>query len=302
VFVHDRGYVVRDSQGKPVRVVGSTEDITRRKTIEARLRESEARFRQLANAMPQLVWSARADGVVDYINQRFHEIPDITLNEQGQWQLLEAVHPEDRERVLDLWNAVVQTGETYSSEFRFRAADGDYHWHLARAVPVRDEEGRVERWFGYFTDIHHLKMVEEKLLRTSEALAASEQRYRAALEDTPIFVYTTDLDLRYTWISASWGSYDVQSVLGRRDDEIFPAGVAAELMAFKRHVLETGLGERQRQAVPRSGRPRHRPDCGFHRRDRAAPAGAAAHGVRRQDGSAAPHAGEPRVRAHPDCP
>lgn len=253
VFVHDRGYVVRDSQGKPVRVVGSTEDITRRKTIEARLRESEARFRQLANAMPQLVWSARADGVVDYINQRFHEIPDITLNEQGQWQLLEAVHPEDRERVLDLWNAVVQTGETYSSEFRFRAADGDYHWHLARAVPVRDEEGRVERWFGYFTDIHHLKMVEEKLLRTSEALAASEQRYRAALEDTPIFVYTTDLDLRYTWISASWGSYDVQSVLGRRDDEIFPAGVAAELMAFKRHVLETGLGERREIALDLEG-------------------------------------------------
>ncbi len=135
---------------------------------------SERRFRQLADAMPQMVWSARADGFHDYYNARWYQhtgVPPGSTDGEG-WNGM--FHPEDQDLAWARWRHSLATGEPYEVEYRLKRADGVYRWTLGRAMPVRDEAGRIERWFGTCTDIEDIK-------RTEAALRLSEERLRLAL-------------------------------------------------------------------------------------------------------------------------
>lgn len=128
---------------------------------EAALRESEHRFRQIAEALPQLVWTAGADGIADYYNERWIEYAGVTPQDlrDGSWS--RAVHPDDVNVARDSWRRAVETGQPYELEFRFRGRDGQYRWFLARAAPIRDESGRLVRWFGTTTNIDEQKRAAE---------------------------------------------------------------------------------------------------------------------------------------------
>ena len=145
-------------------------DVTAEREATAALRENEARFRELADAMPQLVWTARPDGTVDYYNQRYVEFGGIALT-GDHWEWAPAIHPDDVERTAQAWQRAVEAGATYEIEHRARRADGEYRWYLSRGLPVRDAEGRIVRWYGTATDIHDAK-------RTQEALRESERQLR----------------------------------------------------------------------------------------------------------------------------
>ncbi|HYY57408.1 MAG TPA: PAS domain S-box protein, partial [Pyrinomonadaceae bacterium] len=137
----------------------------------ALLEESEERYRSLADAMPQIVWTARADGHLDYYNRRWFEYTGFTeeesLAEEG-WKGV--LHPDDVEPCQERWYASVRTGEEYKIEYRFRrASDGAFRWHLGRALPMRDQEGNIVKWFGTSTDIEDQKRAEESLRFIVEA-------------------------------------------------------------------------------------------------------------------------------------
>ncbi|MGB9179000.1 MAG: ATP-binding protein [Pyrinomonadaceae bacterium] len=144
-----------------------------------KLRESEQQYRALADALPQIVWTANPDGYLDYYNARWFEYTGMTLEQAQGWGWQHVMHPEDEERCLRRWATSVKTGEDYEVEYRYRrASDGQYRWHLGRALPVRDEEGRIVKWFGTSTDIHDHKLFEEDRAQ----LLASEQEARAHAE------------------------------------------------------------------------------------------------------------------------
>jgi PAS domain S-box-containing protein len=132
-----------------------------------RLEDSERRFRTLADTMPQMVWSATADGAHDYFNARWYEftgMPDGSTD-GGAWNGV--FHPDDQERATTLWRHSLDTGEPYQIEYRLRHADGSYRWVLGRALAVRDAEqdgaaGAITRWFGTCTDIHEQKLASEE--------------------------------------------------------------------------------------------------------------------------------------------
>ncbi|MCW6049999.1 PAS domain S-box protein [Lyngbya sp. CCAP 1446/10] len=164
----DRGKAVLDKQGHPWKWIGVISDISDRKLAEeqrnlALAREQTARreaeasehlYRVLAEAIPQIVWTALPDGWVDYYNQRWFEYTALTLEETQGWGWQPVLHPDDLENCLERWNYSVQTGGTYEVEYRFkRSSDGAYRWHLGRAVPVRDALGNIVKWFGTCTDI-----------------------------------------------------------------------------------------------------------------------------------------------------
>ena len=135
----------------------------RRIRAEEAVRESEARFRTLSEAVPQLVWSARADGGMDYFNQRWH---DHTGQERSSsWGLgwLDAVHSDDVQRTAEIWTSAVRKGERFQAEFRLRDAVGGYSWFLGLGLPLRDESGRIVRWFGTYTTIDDQKRAQESL-------------------------------------------------------------------------------------------------------------------------------------------
>lgn len=156
------GRASTNEDGTLVRLPGIAIDITERKEAEARLMESEAGFRALADSMPQMVWSTRPDGFHDYYNARWYEftgMPPGSTDGEG-WN--DMFHADDRERAWDCWRHSLRTGEPYQIEYRLRHRSGEYRWTLGRALPVRDARGRITRWFGTCTDIHDTKRAAEE--------------------------------------------------------------------------------------------------------------------------------------------
>jgi PAS domain S-box-containing protein len=148
----------------------------------AALEASEKGFRQLADAMPQIVWTARPDGWLDYYNQRWFDYTGMSLEETQGWGWGPVLHPDDLQNCIDTWAESVRTGEPYEIEYRFkRSSDGAYRWHLGRASAVRDGEGRIIKWFGTGTDIDDQKRTEEALLSTREELEERVQQRTASL-------------------------------------------------------------------------------------------------------------------------
>lgn len=182
----DRGKAVLDKQNNSCKWIGVISDITARKEAEeqrnwALAREQAARrqaeaseqlYRVLAEAIPQIVWTARADGWLDYYNQRWFEYTGLTLEETQGWGWQLALHPDDVEDAVESWKTSVETGKTYEVEYRFkRESDGAYRWHLGRALPVRDAEGKILKWFGTCTDIDDRQRSAQTAYFRAQALA-----------------------------------------------------------------------------------------------------------------------------------
>lgn len=155
-----------------------------RRVNDSILSESEERFHQMADSMPQLVWTARPDGVVDYYNQRYREFFGIQPVETGEdvWQWAPTLHVDDVDATVEAWNTAVQEGTMYEIEHRVTRADGSFRWYLSRGLPYRNEQGEIIKWFGTATDIHEQKMAEQ-------ALRESETRFRRLVDSNIIGVF-----------------------------------------------------------------------------------------------------------------
>ena len=168
--------------GEFVGFIGSCIDITDR-------RRAEEERATLAEAIPQIVFTARADGYTDYFNRRWVEYTGYTLGETEGWAWDKVLHPDDLTRCTDLWNRSVRTGEPYQIEYRLRRADGEYRWHLARAQPLRNAESEIVRWFGTCTDIHDQKENERSLTMHMRVLESMREGVSVSNE-AGVIVYT----------------------------------------------------------------------------------------------------------------
>src|SRR5712692_1369147 len=148
-------------------------DITARK-------RAEDEIRVLVDAIPQLVWMLRPDGSTEYCNQRWRDYTGMTCQQAQGDGWLQAIHPDDQQRTLAVWQRAVQTGRPYETEQRLRqGTTGDYRWFLVRAEPFKDAQGQIVKWFGTCTDIEEQKRVEE-------ALRQSQERIRALIDSNII--------------------------------------------------------------------------------------------------------------------
>ncbi|MBE8966884.1 response regulator [Nostocales cyanobacterium LEGE 12452] len=140
-----------------------------------RLGASQQRFRFLAESIPQMVWTADAIGQVDYCSPRWRDYTGLSLLQIHGFGWQDLIHPEDREHTISVWTQAVETIANYEVEHRLRQADGNYCWHLTRALPMLDENNQIIRWYGTCTDISEQKVAESALRR-------SEERYRTLFE------------------------------------------------------------------------------------------------------------------------
>ncbi|HZH36501.1 MAG TPA: PAS domain-containing protein, partial [Flavisolibacter sp.] len=141
--------------------VGVHTDITEQRKMEESLRESEQRFRTLAETLPQLVWMTDEKGSYEYASRQWLEYAGLDPKLESTWK--EIVHPEDMAPMMQQWQRSLQTGEVYRTEARLRNRDGLYRWHFVQGEPLQNEEGRIVRWIGAFTDIHDQKTLAQKL-------------------------------------------------------------------------------------------------------------------------------------------
>jgi PAS domain S-box-containing protein len=169
----DRQGVRRDGSVFPIHVelgdiqlgegafqIATLADLTARKGMETALRESEHRFRQLTESLPQLVWTCAPDGTCDYLSPQWVEYTGVSEAEQLELGWLHQVHPEDRGFLVGTWAAAVRNAQPFECEFRIRRRDGAYRWFDTRGIPLRDAETRVVKWFGTCTDMTERRSVE----------------------------------------------------------------------------------------------------------------------------------------------
>ena len=142
---------------------GFIRDISKRKQAEDKLRASERTLRELTETIPQMLWSAEEDGTLNYCNQRTLGYTGLSAEEVQGSGWLTAVHPDDVEKATRAWLGSVESGEAFQCEFRFRRAPDGYRWCISNAVPLRDLEGKVIRWFGTVVDLHDWRAAQEAL-------------------------------------------------------------------------------------------------------------------------------------------
>jgi PAS domain S-box-containing protein len=153
------------------------------------LRQSEERFRVMAESIPHVVWTALPEGTADFHNQRFTDYTGLSAREADGYGWQQMVHPEDLSRAMSAWEQCLATGQPYYVKYRFRRHDGQYRWFLAQALLMKDDQGEPMKWFGTDTDIHEEEEAKLKLQSANHELTRINQ-----VLDT--FVYMAAHDLK----------------------------------------------------------------------------------------------------------
>jgi PAS domain S-box-containing protein len=219
-----------------------------RKRAQEAVRQSEAQFRTLANAIPQLCWMANADGWIVWYNQRWYEYTGTTPEQMEGWGWQSVHDPEVLPKVLERWEGSIASGEPFDMVFPLRGADGVFRPFLTRVMPVRDRDGKVVRWFGTNTDITEQRKTEEALRQSEasfrnlfesmdEGFASCEMIYDAAGQP---------IDFRYQIVNPAFGrltGLPVEQVVGRTVRQVIPEIESSWIETYGR-IVRTGESER----------------------------------------------------------
>jgi PAS domain S-box-containing protein len=162
-YVHVVAHALSDEAGG-LEFAGAVMDVTAAK-------EAADKVRLIIDTVPGLLWTARPDGAIDFISQRWLDYTGMTLERGLGWGWESAYHPDDREQMVSSWRAALSEGKPYEAEGRLRSLDGEYRWFLSRACPLLDHSGHILGWYGSATDIHDRKQAEEGLRQAQAALA-----------------------------------------------------------------------------------------------------------------------------------
>jgi len=166
-----RGNPLKDQEGNILKWYGTCVDIEDRKRGEEALRAREMSWRQIVDNIPGLVATTRAMGEVEFLNRQTLEYFGKTSEELKNWALIEAVHPDDLPRVIEVRKKSIEAGQIYEIEHRCRRADGVYRWFQVRGIPVRDTENKITAWYLLLADIDDRKKAEEALQSSERNLS-----------------------------------------------------------------------------------------------------------------------------------
>jgi PAS domain S-box-containing protein len=145
-------------------------------TTESKLQQSDNRWRDLANAVPFIIWVANSVGNTAFWNDRWYKYSGLTVEQSLGSSIMDALYPEDREAFAKRWKEHVESGALFETEARYRAADGSYRWHLVRAVPIQDSHGAIENWYGSLIDIQERRLMEMELKTAKNAAEVANQK------------------------------------------------------------------------------------------------------------------------------
>ena len=216
------------------KVLAMIRDVTERKNAELALRDSEERFRTMANSIPQLAWIARADGQRYWFNQRWYAYTGTTLEQMEGWGWKSAYHPEFVAAVMEAWHAAIANGIAFEIEFPIRAADGQYRTFLTRVEPLRDSAGKLVNWFGTNTDVEELKRAEIQLKSSFKEINDLKRA-----QDEHAIVAITDPKGKITYVNEKFcaiSQYSREELLGQ-DHRLINSGFHSK--EFIQSIWET---------------------------------------------------------------
>jgi PAS domain S-box-containing protein len=220
--IYSVAHPVLNESGELVEFIGTSMDVTEQWKARTELekafeeikerteaaRRSERELRDVVNTVPAHVWRTSPEGQVDFVNDRWLQFTGLALDEAFGWKWEAVLHPDDGTRVVTDWHTALKNGRAMESETRVRRADGEYCWWIIRNVPLRDENGRLVRWYGTAIDIEDRK-------RAEQALRKSEERWRSVFENSAIGVALTDLNGRFLATNHVY-----QTIVGYTEEEL----------------------------------------------------------------------------------
>jgi two-component system sensor histidine kinase/response regulator len=206
--------------------------------------QSDHRYRFLADTMPQIVWTTKPDGNVDYFNQRWYDYTGQTIDQSKDWGWTPVVHPDDLQNCINIWKKSLATGDTYEVEYRFKRADGVYRWQLGRAFPLRNEKSEIIQWVGSCTDIDDQKKarteLEKRVEERTEELLIAKARMQAVLDAaTQVSIIATNPEGLITVFnsgSEQMLGYTSEEMVGKLTPALFH--LESEAMARGRELTE----------------------------------------------------------------
>src|SRR6266478_1204981 len=206
------------------------------KKVLVEIKSSENRLRTIIDTIPALAWSARPDGSAEFFNQRWLDYAGLSAEEAADWGWTVALHPEDRGRLMDYWRHVLASGEAGEIEARLRRFDAEYRWFLFRASPLRNDSGRIVKWYGTNTDLEERK-------RAEEALRSNEQSLRLIVDTIPGLVCTMsaagEVELLNRQVLEYFGKTTEELKNWATSDAVHPDDLPRLIDAW-RHSVETG--------------------------------------------------------------
>ena len=247
------GRFLYDQTGQAERFIGVLFDTSDRKIAELALVESESWFRTLADNIAQLAWMTDANGWIFWYNQRWFDYTGTTLEAMQGWGWQKVHHPDHIERVVEHFRHCLELGESWEDTFPLRGQDGQYRWFLSRAVPIKDEQGNVVRWFGTNTDISDRKHLEEALRQSNAILNTIN-------ESTPTLIYVKDragkMLVANPAVLTAVGK-PAEAVLGKTTLEFHePLAEAEKIMNNDRLVMQTGQSHQFEEVLDMVGKRR----------------------------------------------
>lgn len=242
---------VRNPTGEVIGIFVQGVDVTDRLIAEDALRQSEMRFRTFAESMPNHVWTSEASGVLNWFNPRVYEYTGVQAGELDGGRWVSVVHPDDVARTADAWQQALDTGFFYETEFRVRRHDGNFRWHIARAIPIRSTEGEITQWIGTNTDIHDQKVFAQKL---------SESERRLQLSQNAAGISALELDIATGTVYGADGFWDVWGLTERESVHI--SVLESIVIPEDRDVRSTEATRQSGTAQPNVEYRIRRPDTG----------------------------------------
>jgi formate hydrogenlyase transcriptional activator len=238
---------LRDAGGQIIRWYGIRTEIDARK-------RAEEHVRMVIDSTPALIDSGRADGYLEYVNQRWLEYLQVPLGAIEGWSWTNFVHPDDVDALVRDWRTSLAKGAPFEAEARVRRGDGQYRWMQHRKLPLHDEEGNIVRWFGSSVDIEQQK-------RAEKTIRENEQELRTTIETIPTYVWTNLPDGTLDFVSQSWLDYiglTRDEYLGWRwTENVHPDDVDA-VVANYRQALATGRWPKDQEVRGRNGKGEYR--------------------------------------------
>lgn len=220
---------VRDADGQVIRFISVSRDVTERNRAEEELRASEQRLRFVMDSMPQKIFTATPAGDVDYFNPIWSQFSGLPFEHIRDWGWTEFIHPDDVQENIRVWQRSIEAGEPFHFEHRFRRHDGEYRWHVSRAVPMRDDGGRIVMWIGSNTDVDDIKRAEVALRDAKEAAEAAN-----IAKDNFLATLSHELRTPLTPVLATLGAWEHAAD--------FPAALREDVEMIRRNVdLEARL-------------------------------------------------------------
>ena len=240
------GKVEKDAKGNIVRFYGISKDITEYKQAEAALRESEERFRTMADTAPVMIWMAGCDKLCYYFNAKWLEFTGKALEDEIANGWVEGVHPDDRQRCIEIYFNAFDARQTFSMEYRLQNKHGEYSWVLNKGTPRFDADENFVGYIGSCIDITERKQAEEKIAQQAVLLDVATDAILLRSLQGDILYCNQSAESMYGWTA--------DEALGKKADELLYKEITEELSSAVEEVTRSGSWQGELNKITKEGR------------------------------------------------